>query len=229
MSALVVALDVPSAERAQAIVDELYDFDLVFKIGLESLLGYRERILRHCEERDVRVCIDAKLHDIPRTAGAAARQLVSPAVRMITAHATGGTEMLRAVVDAAGERAAEIGVTAPGIFAVTLLTSTAAEDAPVERVVELASLACDAGCAGVVCSAREVRSVKETFGEGLATLVPGIRPAGFAAADQRRVATPAQAIAAGADYVVVGRPVTEAADRRAAVASLLEEMALQPR
>lgn len=229
MSALVIALDVPSAAQAEEIVDELYDFDLVFKVGLESLFSYGERILQYCEARDVRCCVDAKLHDIPRTAGAAARQLVSPPVRAMTAHALGGAEMLRAVVESARERAGEIGMAPPSIFAVTLLTSHESGVGTTAEVMRLTSIARDAGCAGVVCSASEVREIKATYGDDLLTFVPGIRPAGFAPGDQRRSATPAQACAAGADYVVVGRPIVQARDRRSAVASVLEEMALQPR
>jgi len=237
MSALVVALDVPTAAEAERIVDELYEYDVIFKIGLEALFAYPERILHYCEARDVRCCIDAKLHDIPRTVSAAARQLVGPAVRMLTAHALGGLAMMRAAVESVNERADELGIAAPAIFAVTLLTSLAPDEVEdiglaggvAENAMRLASLAHDAGCAGVVCSPNEVREIKALFGDRLLTLVPGVRPAGFESGDQRRVATPAQASADGADYVVIGRPITSAEDRRAAVARVLEEMALQTR
>jgi orotidine-5'-phosphate decarboxylase len=237
MSGLVVALDVPQAHEAEAIVDELYDFDVVYKIGLESLFGYGERILRYCEARDVRCCIDAKLSDIPRTAAAAARALLSPVTRMLTVHALGGSAMLRAVVEGVRDGAHERGITPPLVFAVTILTSLDANDVeelgfaepPVAAALRLAELAREAGCDGVVCSASETRAIKAAFGDDLLALVPGIRPAGAQAADQRRSATPQEAVTAGADYLVVGRPIVGAADRRAATAEILEAMALQRR
>jgi len=235
MAQLIVALDVPSAEQAERLVDCLYDLDVVVKIGLEALCAYPERILSYCEARDVRVFVDAKLHDIPRTVAAAMVHLVRPNVRLVNVHALGGLDMMRAAVDAAGERAAELGVNPPHVLAVTLLTSIAPEDlnelglqgGPGENATRLAALARDAGCSGVVCSAHEVRDIKRFFGEDFLTLTPGIRPAGSAHGDQKRVTTPAQAVAAGADYLVVGRPVVDAEDPIAAVKTILEEMTLR--
>lgn len=232
MSRLVVALDVERASEAEAIVDELYDLDVVFKIGLEALLGYREEILRYCEMRDVRCCIDAKLHDIPRTAAAAAAAAVSPGVRMLTIHALGGSAMMRAAVESVATRASEMEIAPPLVFAVTLLTSLSEEEvadlglegSPLESVLRLAALARDAGCSGIVCSPREVRELKAVFGDEFLTLVPGIRPANAQRDDQHRSATPAQAVAAGADFLVVGRPIVQARDRRAAAAAILDEM-----
>ncbi|MBV8343799.1 MAG: orotidine-5'-phosphate decarboxylase [Candidatus Eremiobacteraeota bacterium] len=235
MAQLIVALDVPSAERAERLVDQLYELDVIVKVGLEGLFGYPERILAYCEARDVRVFIDAKLHDIPRTVAAAMVHLVRPNVRLVNVHALGGLDMMRAAVDAAGERAGELGVNPPHVLAVTLLTSIAPEDlnelglqgGPGENAIRLAALARDAGCAGVVCSAQEVRDLKRFFGDHFLTLTPGIRPVGSAHADQKRVTTPAQAVAAGSDYLVVGRPVVDADDPVAAVQSILEEMSVR--
>jgi orotidine-5'-phosphate decarboxylase len=232
MAQLIVALDVPSAEEAERLVDQLYELDIIAKIGLEALCGYPERILSYCEARDVRAFVDAKLHDIPRTVGAAIAQLVRPNVHLVNVHALGGLDMMRAAVDAAGERAAGLGINPPHVFAVTLLTSIAPEDlnelglqgTPGENAIRLAALARDAGCSGVVCSAHEVRDLKRFFGDDFLTLTPGIRPAGSAHADQKRVTTPAQAVAAGSDYLVVGRPIVEAADPVAAAKAILEEM-----
>lgn len=232
MAQLIVALDVPSAEQAERLVDRLYDLDVIVKVGLEALSGYPERILSYCEARDVRVFVDAKLHDIPRTVAAAMVHLVRPNVRLVNVHALGGLDMMRAAVDAAGERAAELGVNPPHVMAVTLLTSIAPEDlnelglqgGPGENAIRLAALARDAGCSGVVCSAHEVRDLKRFFGDDFLTLTPGIRPAGSAHGDQKRVTTPAQAVAAGSDYLVVGRPVVDAEDPVAAVRAILEEM-----
>ena len=232
MAQLVVALDVPTAGQAERLVDELYELDVLFKVGLEALYGYGDRIFAHMQARDVRHFIDAKLHDIPRTAGAAARQLVRQGTRIINVHAIGGNDMMRAVVDGAGERADELGMTAPHVFAVTMLTSIGAEDLNElgfrgglgETTMRLSALARDAGCSGVICSAHEVRDLKRYFGEDFLTLTPGIRPTGTAHADQKRVTTPAEAVAAGSDYLVVGRPITEASEPLEAAKAILEEM-----
>jgi len=235
MAQLIVALDVPDAEQAERLVDRLYELDVIVKIGLEALFGYPERILSYCEARDVRTFVDAKLHDIPRTVAAAVAHLVRPNVRLVNVHALGGLDMMRAAVDAAGERAAELGITPPHVFAVTLLTSIAPEDlnelglqgGPGENAIRLAALARDAGCSGVVCSAHEVRDLKRFFGDDFLTLTPGIRPTGSAHADQKRVTTPAQAVAAGSDYLVVGRPIVQAEDPVVAVKAILEEMTVR--
>lgn len=232
MSQLIVALDVARPEEAEALIDRLYELDVIVKIGLEALMGYQERIFAYCEKRDVRTFVDAKLHDIPRTVGAAMRQLVRPTTHIVNVHALGGLEMMQTAVDAAAERAVEIGATAPQVFAVTILTSIAPEDllelglhgGPGENATRLAALARDAGCAGVVCSAHEVADLKRFFGDDFLTLTPGIRPAGSAHGDQKRVMTPAQAVAAGADYLVVGRPIVEAQDPFAAARAILDEM-----
>ena len=232
MAQLIVALDVAGPDEAENLIDALYELDVIVKIGLEALYGYPERIFPYCEARDVRTFVDAKLHDIPRTVDAAIRRLVRPNARIVNVHALGGLEMMRAAVDAAGERASELGIPPPQIFAVTILTSIAPEDllelglhgGPGENATRLAALARDAGCAGVVCSAHEVRDLKQFFGDDFLTLTPGIRPAGTAHGDQKRVMTPSQAVAAGADYLVVGRPITQADDPVAAARAILEEM-----
>lgn len=232
MGQLIVALDVPSADDAELLIDQLYPLDVIFKIGLESLCGYPERIFSYCEARDVRYFVDAKLHDIPRTVGAAMTQLVRPGAHIVSVHALGGVEMMRAAVESAQERAGELGITVPHIFAVTILTSHGAEDlaelglhgGPGENATRLAALARDAGCAGVVCSAHEVAELKSFFGQDFLTLTPGIRPAGEAHGDQKRVMTPGQAVAVGADYLVVGRPIVQAADPLAAARAVLEDI-----
>ncbi len=232
MPQLIVALDVPNADEAERLIDQLYELDVIFKIGMESLYGYPERIFSYCEARDVRYFVDAKLHDIPRTVGAAIKALVRPGAHIINVHALGGIEMMRAAVDASQERAGELGLSAPHIFAVTILTSHAAADlgelglqgGPGENVTRLSALARDSGCAGVVCSAHEVRDLKNFFGEDFLTLTPGIRPSGAAHGDQKRVMTPAMAVAAGADYLVVGRPITEARSPLEAARAILDEM-----
>jgi len=232
MAQLIVALDVPSADDAERLIDQLFPLDVIFKIGLESLCGYPERIFSYCEARDVRYFVDAKLHDIPRTVGAAMTQLVRPGAHIINVHALGGVEMMRSAVESASERAEELGISVPLIFAVTILTSHGAEDlaelgfqgGPGENTTRLAALARDAGCSGVVCSAHEVADLKSFFGHDFLALTPGIRPAGEAHGDQKRVMTPTQAVAAGADYLVVGRPIVQSADPLAAARAVLEDI-----
>ncbi len=232
MAQLIVALDVPSADEAERLIDRLYELDVIFKIGMESLYGYPERIFSYCEARDVRFFVDAKLHDIPRTVGAAMRALVRPGAHIINVHALGGAEMMRAAVDAAHERASELGISQPHVFAVTILTSHSSDDLAgiglagdaAANATRLAALARAAGCSGVVCSAHEVTALKSRLGADFLTLTPGIRPSGSEHGDQRRVMTPAQAVAVGADYLVVGRPITGASDPLAAARAVLDEM-----
>jgi orotidine-5'-phosphate decarboxylase len=177
--------------------------------------------------------LDLKLHDIPRTVHAAVHAIVTPGVRLLTVHALGGRTMLEAAVEAAAERAAELKIPAPEIYAVTILTSVANEELPEiglagdadENVMRLAALAHDARCDGVVCSIGEVRALKAAFGSRFGTLCPGIRPAGVARGDQKRAATPRAAREAGADYVVVGRPIVGDADPRNAARAILTELA----
>ncbi|HVS46513.1 MAG TPA: orotidine-5'-phosphate decarboxylase [Verrucomicrobiae bacterium] len=232
MAQLIVALDVGRPEEAERLIDTLYDLDPIFKIGMESLYGYGERIFSYCEARDVRFFVDAKLHDIPRTVGAAIRHLVRPGAHIINVHAMGGDAMMRAAIDSVNERAAELGIGAPMVFAVTILTSIGFADLGElglhgglgENAIRLAALARDAGCPGVVCSALEARDLKTFFGSDFLTLTPGIRPAGDAPGDQKRVTTPTQAVQAGSDYLVVGRPIAKASDPRAATVAILDEM-----
>ena len=229
---LIVALDLDDAAAASELVERLAPLGVWFKVGYEPLYGYGDAIRAQLERLGANVFLDAKLHDIPRTVEAGVRALVRRGTRIITVHALGGNEMLQAAVAGAAERAAELGIEPPQIFAVTLLTSIAPEDlgelglqgGPGENVMRLAALARDARCAGVVCSPHEARDLKAYFGADFAVLCPGIRPAGASHGDQKRVATPQSAVEAGADYLVVGRPIVRAADPVAAAQAILAEM-----
>lgn len=229
---LIVALDVPTAEQAERLIDQLYEFDLIYKVGMESLYGYGERIFSYMEARDVRHFVDAKLHDIPRTVAAGVKQLIRHGTNIINIHALGGAEMMKAAVEAANERASELQMTPPHVFAVTILTSMSQSDLldvglggdATDNAMRLARLAHGAGCTGVVCSAHEVTDIKGILGQNFLTLTPGIRPAGAERGDQKRVTTPAEAVRVGSDYLVVGRPITEAMDPAAAVAAILADM-----
>jgi orotidine-5'-phosphate decarboxylase len=221
---LIVAIDVPKFERAKELIDMLAPLDVLFKVGYEAIYGYGEAIL---------AMLDVKLHDIPRTVHAAVHALVRPGLRLLTVHALGGNAMLQAAVEAAQERAAELRIEPPGVLAITILTSIAPEDlnelglqgGPGENAIRLAALARDARCSGVVCSVHEVADLKAFFGQQFVAVTPGIRPAGTSHGDQARVATPREAQAAGADYIVVGRPVVGDADPYNAARFILDELA----
>ena len=229
---LVVALDVPSPAGAESLIRELAPLGVLFKIGYEAFYGYGDEVRAALASQSAGYALDLKLHDIPRTVEAAVRAVVRPGVRLMTVHALGGAAMLEAAVGVAEERAAELGMEPPGIFAVTVLTSIGAEDlgelgllgGPGENAIRLAALARDARCKGVVCSVREVADLKAYFGAEFETFCPGIRPAGSAHGDQKRAATPREAREAGADYAVVGRPITGDADPLDAARAILTEL-----
>jgi orotidine-5'-phosphate decarboxylase len=228
----VVAIDVPTFVRARHLIDALSGIDVTFKVGYEALYGYGPELLALLETRDAAYMLDVKLHDIPRTVHAGVRALVRPGVELLTVHALGGPEMLAAAAEAAAERAAELGITVPKVLAITILTSHGPTDlvplglagTPVDNTLRLAALARGARCAGVVCSVAEVAGLKASLGTGFLALCPGIRPAGSTHGDQRRVATPREARAAGADYIVVGRPIVEDVDPAAAAQAILTEL-----
>jgi orotidine-5'-phosphate decarboxylase len=230
---LIVAIDVPRFERATELVHLLTPLNVMFKFGYEALYGYGDALRPVLEAAGAQYMLDVKLHDIPRTVHAAVRALVRPGVRLLTVHALGGRAMLEAATEAAQERAAELRIPAPELLAITLLTSVAPKDlielgfagAPAENVMRLAGLARDARCSGVVCSAHEVAELKAFLGRSFVALTPGIRPAGTSHGDQARVATPRQAQAAGADYIVVGRPIVADADPYNAARFILDELA----
>jgi orotidine-5'-phosphate decarboxylase len=224
----IVPLDVPTADRAFELVDHLGDRCRFYKVGNELFTAEGPSIVRALIARGVDVFLDLKFHDIPNTVAGGVRNAVALGARLVTVHASGGQAMLDAAV------AATAG-SATGVLAVTVLTSmTSAEVAdawgreqPVDvgaEVVRLASMAAAAGAHGVVCSGREAATVKQAYGGSLAVLVPGVRASGGAVQDQARVVTPREAASAGATYVIVGRMVTAAPDRRAAMDAVLEEL-----
>ena len=232
MTSLVVALDVPDPARCVTIVKKLAPLGVLFKVGYEAFYGYGEVVREALSRHGAEYALDLKFHDIPRTAEAAVRAVVAPGVKLLTVHALGGAQMLEAAVLAAEERAAELSIPAPDVYAVTILTSIGAEDlgelgligGPGEDATRLAALARDARCAGVVCSVREVADLRAYFGAEFGTFCPGIRPAGSAHGDQKRAATPREAREAGARYAVVGRPIVEDADPVNAARAILAEL-----
>jgi orotidine-5'-phosphate decarboxylase len=225
----IVALDVPGVTAALEIVDALGESCRFYKVGSELFTACGPAVVRELRAREADVFLDLKLHDIPNTVAGGLRGAASLGARIVTVHAAGGEEMIRAAVQAANSAGN------CAVFAVTLLTSLDASGIariwgraePVEvdtEVVRLAGIAKSGGAAGVVCSGREARAVKARFGASIQLLIPGIRLAGGATHDQSRTATPAEAVAAGADYVVVGRAVTAASDRVAAMREILSQL-----
>jgi orotidine-5'-phosphate decarboxylase len=231
-SRLVVALDVPDPDRAAALVERLAPLGVLFKVGYEAFYAFGPTIKNALHAHAAGYVLDLKLHDIPRTVDAAVHALVEPGVRLLTVHALGGAAMLESAVRAAEERAAELSIPIPEVYAVTVLTSLGNEDlgelglvgGPGENAIRLAALARDARCAGVVCSVHEVADLKNFFGTHFGTFCPGIRPIGASHGDQKRAATPREAREAGADYVVVGRPIIDDADPVAAARAILDEL-----
>ncbi len=210
----IVALDYPTGDEALALVERLGGRCAFYKVGLELFVAEGPPIVRRLRDRGADVFLDLKLHDIPNTVAGAVRSAARLDVRLLTVHAGGGEAMLRAAADAGEEaRCAILGVTA--------LTSVAAT---VDDVLDLAAGAFAARLHGVVCSGREASAIRERFGSGLATLVPGIRPAGAPAHDQTRVVTPAAAAQAGATYVILGRAVSAAPDPAAAFDAIAAEL-----
>jgi orotidine-5'-phosphate decarboxylase len=224
----IVALDVPSAEAALALVAELGDGCRFYKIGGELFTAAGPDVVRRVKATGAEVFLDLKYHDIPNTVRGAVRSASALGVRLLTVHGVGGAAMLRAAVEgAAGSQCR--------ILAVTLLTSLDEGEAAtiwgrssdfrtVDEVLRLADLAAMTGVHGVVCSGREARAVKGRFADKLAVLIPGVRLSGGQSQDQARVVTPAEAAAAGADFVVIGRAVTGAPDRPAAMRMVDEQL-----
>ena len=223
---VIVALDVPDSGQALELIGRLDGLIQWFKVGLELYLYEGNKIVDAIRGKGYSVFLDLKLHDIPNTVAGAVRSASRAGAQMLTLHAGGGPAMMAA----AAEAAAGLPV-APKLLAVTVLTSmdqaqlqaVGVSASPAEQVLRLAQVGWEAGIRGFVSSAEEVAAMRHSFPE--ATLViPGIRPAGSAAGDQRRVATPAAAIAAGADYLVIGRPITQAPDPAKAAEAILREI-----
>jgi orotidine-5'-phosphate decarboxylase len=221
---LIVALDVPSASEAQKLVARIGDAAGIYKVGLQLFIAEGPSIVRDLVSSGRRVFLDLKLHDIPTTVALAVKSAAELGVHMLTIHASGGAAMLRAATEAAAGRI--------NLLAVTVLTSLNDEDMQEigvsgrasDQVLRMAALAQSAGCQGIVTSPHESLMVRKALGEGFAIVTPGIRPAGVETNDQQRIATPAQAISNGASHIVVGRPITHAADPAKAAAAIIAEM-----
>jgi orotidine-5'-phosphate decarboxylase len=225
---LIVALDVPSAAASAELVRKLEGTCQWFKVGLELFTAAGPAAVEPLVSRGHSVFLDLKFHDIPNTVAGAVRSASAWGVRMMNVHAGGGPAML-----AAAKAALDGVANPPELLAVTVLTSmdalqlgsTGIARSPSEQVELLAKMCLQAGIRGFVCSPQEVAALRALTGPDGVLVIPGIRPAGAEAGDQKRLATPAQALAAGASYLVVGRPITQAANPAEAAQAVLEEMA----
>ena len=222
---LIVALDVPDLDRARSLADRLAGSVGMFKVGSELFTAAGPAVVRELVSRGERVFLDLKYHDIPNTVAGAVAAASRLGVSLLDVHALGGRAMLEAAV-------AALSTDATRLLAVTILTSHDEEGlcqvgvrTPIQEAVRrLALLAHEAGVHGAVCSPHEIGLVREACGPRFLILTPGIRPEGASRGDQSRAATPAAALAAGADYLVVGRPITQAPDPRAAAQAILDRM-----
>ena len=231
---LIVALDLPTADQAARMAEKLAGHVGLFKVGSELFTAEGPVLARYLVASGAKVFLDLKFHDIPNSVRSAAREAAGLGVSMIDVHASGGRKMMEAALE--GVRAAGTGLRShparPLVLAVTVLTSLAGDDleelgmpsGPMELVVRWAQLAQRAGLDGVVSSPREAAAIRRACGPGFVIVTPGVRPSAAASNDQARRETPESAMSAGADYVVVGRPITTAPDPVAAADAIVAEM-----
>jgi orotidine-5'-phosphate decarboxylase len=221
---IIVALDVPTTKQALALVDELRDQISFFKIGLQLYTTAGPELVRGLVSDDLKVFLDLKLHDIPNTVAKAVQSVGKLGVQMLTIHLSGGAKMIQAAIS---ERFGDM-----LLLGVTLLTSADKQtlnevgiiDSISEQVSRLAKLGVDAGIDGLIASPHEVKLLRRDFLEKVKIVVPGIRPRWSAAEDQKRIMTPREALEAGADYLVIGRPIIAQPDPREAVKNILAEL-----
>lgn len=228
---IIIALDVQTKEEGIALVSKLKDAR-TFKVGLELFTAEGPALFKKLKALRKDVFLDLKLHDIPNTVAGAVRSAFRHGVQMMTIHTSGGREMMAKAAETARQVSEELGRPKPLLLGVTVLTSLKAAELEeigmgpdvARQVVRLAGLAKAAGMDGVVCSPQEIEILRKEFGPGLVIVTPGIRPLWAAAQDQKRIMTPAEAVAKGADYLVIGRPVTGAPSPAEAFLKVVEEL-----
>jgi orotidine-5'-phosphate decarboxylase len=226
---VIIALDVSSREEALHLVKHLHDLAGMFKVGSQLFMAAGAPIVREIIDTGGQVFLDLKFHDIPNTVRHAAVEAAKLGISMMTIHASGGRPMMEAVAKDLGDK---FGERKPTVVAVTILTSLDTKalfemgwEMPMdEQVQRLALLAQECGIDGVVCSPREIQVVRKVVEPKFKIVTPGIRLPDQSLDDQQRIASPREALSSGADYIVVGRPVTQAADSRSALERLLEQM-----
>lgn len=230
---IIVPLDVPTQAEAIALVEQLPQVTF-WKVGLELFVSTGPEILHTLKNRQKRIFLDLKFHDIPNTVAGAARAAASYGVDLITIHAVAGRTALKGAVAAVNEGATVVGCSPPKLIAITVLTSLNSRDLafdlkiPIELpeyALQMALLAKETGLNGAVCSPQEVSQLRQVCGDEFLLVCPGVRPTWSDPGDQRRAMTPAEALKAGADYLVIGRPITAAPDPVAAWEKICEELA----
>ncbi|WP_138497730.1 orotidine-5'-phosphate decarboxylase [Nostoc sp. PA-18-2419] len=229
---VIVALDMPDEKSAIALV-ELLEEVTFWKVGLELFTSTGPKILEILKSKQKRIFLDLKFHDIPNTVAGACRVAANYGVDLLTIHATCGVEALKAATEAVHQGAAQAGLKPSKLIAISLLTSISgrqlAFDLKIplelpEYALEMALMAQEAGLDGAVCSPQEVAQLRQTCGDNFLLVCPGVRPTWADKADQKRSLTPAQAMIAGADYLVIGRPITTAADPELAWKRICEDL-----
>ena len=230
---LVLALDVDNFKKAEQLVGKLSDYVGVFKIGSQLFTAGGAKVVNMINEKGGKVFLDLKFHDIPNTVARAAEVATKLGVYIFNVHTSGGYEMMKAAAEASKKISLALGVRKPLILGVTLLTSINQEILEKEigikkrleeQVVHLAELAKAASLDGVVASSWEIKEIRKTCGEDFVILTPGIRPAGKSSDDQKRVMTPREAVKLGSDFLVIGRPIRNAANPVEAAKEILREM-----
>ena len=230
---LILALDVDSIEKAEALVSELKDHVGIYKVGKELFTATGPEIVKKINQIGGKVFLDMKYHDIPNTVAKAAEAATKLGVYMFNIHASGGYKMMYDAVEAVKKSSAELGIKKPLVLGVTVLTSidqtTLNNELRIngtveEQVVHLAKLAQKAGLDGVIASPQEIKAIRAACGSDFLIVTPGVRPLWAASQDQKRVTTPKEAIEQGADYLVIGRPITGAENRIDAAKKILEEI-----
>ena len=227
LSPLIVALDVETMREVEAVLRRLGSAVDFYKVGLKLFTHYGPDAVKWLRRKRKRVFLDLKLHDIPNTVAEACREAVRLKVDMLTLHASGGSEMMKMAAAAAKAEARKIKSPQPYLMAVTVLTSMDSlselglEASPAEQVLRLARLAQGSGMSGVICSPQEISLIRGGLPRSFKVVTPGVRPVGADKGDQKRVKTPEEAFADGADAVVVGRPILQAVNPRQVVAEIL--------
>jgi len=221
---IIVALDVPTKTEALEIVEKLRGQISFFKIGLQLYTAEGPEIVRAVSSTGSKVFLDLKLHDIPTTVARAVESAGRLGVQMLTIHLGGGSEMIRAAIAARTNNTLLLGVTVLTSSTEETLREIGVQDKVDDQVLRLAKLGVDAGIDGVVASPHEIKPLRRDFGDKIKIVVPGIRPSWSEAGDQRRTMTPCEALEAGADYLVIGRPITAHPNPSEAVAKILDEI-----
>jgi len=209
MKNIILALDVDSFKRARYFVNKLYPKIKIFKVGSQLFTAYGPKAVEFIHNKGAKVFLDLKFYDIPNTVAGAVREAVRLKVEMLTLHVSGGQDMLKAAVKAAKNESRRLRIKPPLLIGVTVLTSKVAKPGEVLKLAKT-GLAC--GLDGVVCSAQEVEVLKKAINKKFLAVTPGIRPGKAGRDDQKRIATASQAIKAGSDFLVIGRPILEAQD-----------------